>query len=232
MNQAYEGKAKIVYEGAPGEVIIHFKDDATAGNGAKKASITGKGVLNCRITTLLFDYLAQHGIQTHFLEQLNERDLRCVKTKVIPLEVIVRNLAAGSMVRRLGMQRGTVFNEPIVEFSYKQDALGDPLVNDDHACALQIATRDELSRIRQTALQINELLINRFVKVGITLVDFKLEFGRTPDGNILLIDEISPDTCRFWDTEQTSFDKDRFREDSGDLIAGYQTILDLLKERA
>jgi phosphoribosylaminoimidazole-succinocarboxamide synthase len=231
MNQAYEGKAKIVYAGAPGEVIIHFKDDATAGNGAKKASIAGKGVLNCQITTLLFYYLAQHGIQSHFLEQLNERDLRCVKTEVIPLEVIVRNLVAGSMVRRLGMQRGMTFSEPIVEFSYKQDALGDPLVNDDHACALKLATRDELAYIRSTALQINELLIGRFAAVGMTLVDFKLEFGRTPDGKILLIDEISPDTCRFWNADQTSFDKDRFREDSGDLIAGYQTIYDLLKER-
>lgn len=230
MKQIYEGKAKIVYEGDPGEVIIRFKDDATAGNGAKKASIAGKGVLNNQITTLLFTYLAQNGIQTHLLEQVDERDLRCQKTKVIPLEVIVRNIAAGSMVRKYGAKRGLVFSEPIVEYSYKDDALGDPLLNDDHAVALKIATRDELEHIRKEALRINELLIKRFSAIGITLVDFKLEFGKTERGTILLVDELSPDNCRFWDEKQISFDKDRFREDSGDLIAGYETIYSLLKE--
>ena len=230
MNQLYEGKAKIVYEGKPGEVIIHFKDDATAGNGAKKASISGKGVLNNNISNLLFAYLEQHGIVTHLLEQLNERDIRCRKTQVIPLEVIVRNLAAGSMVRRLGMQRGSVFSEPIVEYSYKNDALGDPLLNDDHAVALNLASRDELAYIHKEALKINDLLIQRFERIGMTLVDFKLEFGKTDDGSIILVDELSPDNCRLWDTAQTSFDKDRFREDSGDLIAGYETILTLLQE--
>lgn len=230
MKQLYEGKAKIVYEGEPGEVIIHFKDDATAGNGAKKASISGKGVLNNQISILLFDYLAQQGIATHLLEQLNERDIRCRRVTVIPLEVIVRNLAAGSMVRRLGMQRGAVFAEPIVEFSYKNDALGDPLLNDDHAIALKIASRDELEYIRKEAQKINELLQRRFSRIGMTLVDFKLEFGKTADGTIILVDELSPDNCRLWDAQQTSFDKDRFREDSGDLIAGYETILTLLQD--
>lgn len=230
MKQLYEGKAKIVYEGAPNEVIIRFKDDATAGNGAKKASIAGKGVLNNRITTLLFSYLAEHGIQTHLLEQIDERDIRCQKTQVIPLEVIVRNIAAGSMVRRYGAKRGMVFAQPIVEYSYKNDALGDPLLNNDHIVALGLATREELEYIRGQALRINDLLISRFAKIGMTLVDFKLEFGKNAAGTLLLIDELSPDNCRLWDESQTSYDKDRFREDSGDLIAGYETIYERLKE--
>jgi phosphoribosylaminoimidazole-succinocarboxamide synthase len=229
MKQLYEGKAKIVYEGNPGEVIIHFKDDATAGNGAKKASIKGKGILNNQISTILFSYLAQHGVKNHLIEQINERDIRCVKTQVIALEVIVRNYAAGSMVKRLGMKRGEKFAAPIVEFSYKNDALGDPLINDDHAVALNIATHKDLLFIRNEALQINTLLTERFAHVGMTLVDFKLEFGRTEDARVLLVDEISPDTCRFWNTNQESFDKDRFREDSGDLMAGYETIYTLLQ---
>lgn len=230
MKQLYEGKAKIVYEGEPGEVIIRFKDDATAGNGAKKASIAGKGALNNRITTLLFTYLAENGIQTHLLEQLDEHDLRCRKTHVVPLEVIVRNIAAGSMVRRYGVEKGVVFPQPIVEYSYKNDALGDPLLNDDHAVALGLASSAELAFIRGEALRINELLVKRFAKIGMTLVDFKLEFGRVGDGLLLLVDELSPDNCRLWDEKRTSFDKDRFREDSGDLIAGYETIYSRLKE--
>jgi phosphoribosylaminoimidazole-succinocarboxamide synthase len=232
MRQLYEGKAKIVYEKNPHEVIIHFKDDATAGNGAKKATIAGKGVLNNQISTLLFKYLANNHIATHLIEQVNERDILCKKVDVIPLEVIVRNIASGSIVRRLGITKGKIFTTPTVEFSYKNDALGDPLLNDDHAVALQIASREELNYIKEEALKINELLKNKFADIGMTLVDFKLEFGKSSDGVIYLVDEISPDNCRLWDSHSISFDKDLFREDSGDLIAGYQTIYQLLKENS
>ncbi len=231
MKQLYEGKAKIVYAGDNAdEVIIHFKDDATAGNGAKKASIAGKGVLNNKISTLLFSYLEKNGVETHLLETLNDRDVRCRKVEIIPLEVIVRNIAAGSMVRRLGLSRGEKFSEPTVEYSYKKDELGDPLLNDDHAVALKIATRDELAVIRAAALKVNELLKARFEKIGMTLVDFKLEYGKASDGKIYLVDELSPDNMRLWDENETSFDKDRFREDSGDLISGYEVIYNSLKE--
>ncbi len=231
MKQLYEGKAKIVYEGdSSDEVIIHFKDDATAGNGAKKASIAGKGVLNTSISTLLFSYLEKNGVATHQLEVLNERDVRCRRVDIIPLEVIVRNIAAGSMVRRLGLTRGQKFLEPTVEYSYKKDELGDPLLNDDHAVAIGIASRDELKYIRSAALKVNELLKARFEKIGMTLVDFKLEYGKGSDGKIYLVDELSPDNMRLWDKDETSFDKDRFREDSGDLISGYETIYNALKE--
>lgn len=230
MKQLYEGKAKIIYEGGPEEVLIYFKDDTTAGNGEKKASIAGKGVLNNQISTILLRYLEEHGIQTHLLESVDDRTMRCRKTRVLPLEVIVRNYAAGSMVRRLGMKRGEAFAHPLVEFSYKNDALGDPLINDDHAIALGIATGEELRQIRSEALLINSLLSTRFTSIGITLVDFKIEFGKTSDDQLLLVDEISGDTCRLWNADQLSFDKDLFREDSGDLIAGYETIHRLLKE--
>lgn len=230
MKQLYEGKAKIVFEKNNEQVIIHFKDDATAGNGAKKEIIAKKGILNNHITTILFTYLAQHGVYSHFIEQVNERDILCKKVVVIPLEVIVRNIAAGSISRRLGIPKGTKFETPTVEFSYKNDALGDPLLNDDHAIALKIATKEELEYIKKEALKINELLIKRFASINMSLVDFKLEFGKTSDGSICLVDEISPDNCRIWDSKQTSFDKDRFREDSGDLISGYETIYQLLKE--
>jgi len=231
MKQLYEGKAKIVYQG-PGtdEVTIHFKDDATAGNGAKKASIEGKGVLNNQISTLLFTYLERNGVATHLLETLNERDIRCRKVTIFPLEVIVRNRAAGSMVRRLGLARGKLFAEPTVEYSYKKDELGDPLLNDDHAVALNIATREELAYIREAALKVNDLLKARFAEIGITLVDFKLEYGKASDGTIYLVDELSPDNMRLWDQDEVSFDKDRFREDSGDLISGYRAIYRALKE--
>ncbi len=191
MKQLYEGKAKIVFEKNPQEVIIHFKDDATAGNGAKKATITGKGVLNNQISTILFTYLADNGIPTHLIEQVNDRDILCKKVDVIPLEVIVRNIAAGSIVRRLGITKGEVFTTPTVEFSYKKDALGDPLLNDDHAIVLNIATQQELNYIKQEALKINELLMKKFHQIDMTLVDFKLEFGKTSDGAICLVDEIS-----------------------------------------
>ncbi len=231
MKQLYEGKAKIVYQGSGAdEVIIHFKDDATAGNGAKKASIAGKGVLNRQISTLLFTYLEQSGVATHLLETLNERDIRCRKVTIFPLEVIVRNRAAGSMVRNLGFVRGALFVQPTVEYSYKKDELGDPLLNDDHAVALNIATREELAYIREAALRVNDLLKARFAEIGITLVDFKLEYGKASDGTIYLVDELSPDNMRLWDQDEVSFDKDRFREDSGDLISGYQAIYRALKE--
>jgi phosphoribosylaminoimidazole-succinocarboxamide synthase len=230
MEQIYEGKAKLVFASGEGEVTIRFKDDATAGNGLKKASIGGKGILNNRMTTILFEYLEGNGVPTHFIEQVDERDLRCTRTTVIPLEVIVRNIAAGSLVKRLGIERGTVLDPPTVEYSYKNDALGDPLLNDDHIVALGIASKDELAHIRKQALLVNELLLLRFATIGMKLVDFKLEFGKTKEGTILLVDEISGDNCRLWNKEGTSFDKDRFREDSGDLIEGYNTILRLLEE--
>lgn len=229
MKQIYEGKAKIVYEGNPGEVVLYYKDDTTAGNGAKRESLPGKGILNNQISTILFDYLASHGVRTHLIEQVDERTCRCTRTQVIPLEVIVRNVAAGSIVRRLGFERGASFSTPIVEFSYKNDALGDPLLNDDHIQALHAASTSELAHIRSEALCINSLLIERFARIGLTLVDFKLEFGRTHDKQILLVDEISGDNCRLWDAHLTSFDKDLFREDSGDLIASYTTLYELLK---
>ncbi len=228
MKQLYVGKAKIVYEKNSEQVIIHFKDDATAGNGVKKETISGKGVLNNNISTLLFEYLKENGIQTHFIEKVNERDILCKKVTVIPLEVIVRNIAAGSIVRRLGFPKGEIFSTPTVEFSYKNDALGDPLLNDDHARALKIASQPELDYIKKEALKINQLLLKKFNLINMTLVDFKLEFGKTIDGNIILVDEISPDNCRLWDSNHISFDKDLFREDTGDLITGYQTIYQLL----
>ncbi|MDC7245986.1 MAG: phosphoribosylaminoimidazolesuccinocarboxamide synthase [Sphaerochaetaceae bacterium] len=230
MKQLYQGKAKIVYEKSPQEVVIHFTDGATAGNGAKKATIEGKGVLNSRISNLLFEYLGENGVVTHFIKQLNDRDTLCRKVTIIPLEVIVRNIASGSIVRRLGIEKGTVFDQPTVEFSYKNDDLGDPLLNDDHAVALKIATREELDHIKREALKINDLLKSRFYSIAMTLVDFKLEFGKDDEGVIRLADEISPDNCRLWNNENISFDKDLFREDSGDLIEGYEAVYHLLEE--
>ncbi len=222
----YEGKAKKVYATEdPDAVIVSYKDDATALDGLKRGTITGKGVINNQMTNHLMRKLSAAGIPTHYLEELNERETAVRKVDIVPLEVIVRNISAGHFSSRYGVEEGLVFSEPIVEFSYKNDELHDPLVNDDHAVALSLASRAEINTIRTYALQINELLKKILLDVGVTLVDFKLEFGRTSDGTIVLADEISPDTCRFWDTKTgEKLDKDRFRRDLGKVEDAYQEM--------
>ena len=222
----YEGKAKKVYATEdPDVVIVSYKDDATALDGLKRGTIAGKGVINNQMTNHLMRKLSAAGIPTHYLEELNERETAVRKVDIVPLEVIVRNISAGHFSSRYGVEEGLVFSEPIVEFSYKNDELHDPLVNDDHAVALNLASRGEISTIRSYALQINELLKRILLDVGVTLVDFKLEFGRTSDGSIVLADEISPDTCRFWDTKTgEKLDKDRFRRDLGNVEDAYQEM--------
>ena len=223
----YEGKAKQVYETAnPEEYVIHYKDDATAGNGAKHDQFEGKGVLNNTISCIIFDMLEEAGIKTHMIKKINERDILVRKVTIFPLEVIVRNITTGSFCRRLGAPEGIVLDEPIFELSYKNDEYGDPLINDDHAVALKLATREELTYIRETTLKINELLKAFFLSLNLKLVDFKIEFGKTSDGEILLADEISPDSCRLWDVETNQkYDKDVFRQDIGDLIETYKADL-------
>ena len=205
-------------------VIVSYKDDATAFNGIKKGQIKDKGIVNNICSNHLFRLLASKGIPTHYVEQINERETYVKKVQIVPLEVIVRNIAAGSMSKRLGIAEGTVLKKPVVEFSYKDDALGDPLINDDHALALGAATEDELATIKALALKVNDILKEYFAEIGVTLVDFKLEFGRYK-GGIVLADEISPDTCRFWDSKTgEKLDKDRFRRDLDDVDKGYREI--------
>ena len=222
----YEGKAKQVFAtDDPEKVIIHYKDAATAGNGAKKADIDNKGVLNNTITTVIFNRLKEAGVPTHHIETLNDRDQLCRKVEIVPLEVIVRNVIAGSMAKRLGIEEGTPAPNTIFEICYKEDALGDPLINDHHAVALGAATYDELNEIYAMTGKINEELKKFFAAAGIRLIDFKIEFGRTSDGKIILADEISPDTCRLWDVETNEkLDKDRFRRDMGKVIEAYEEI--------
>ncbi len=227
----YEGKAKILYDMGLNRVKIYNKDDATAFNGVKKDVLVDKGVYNNKISSIIYKYLEDNGVATHFIEQISDREQICKKVNIIPLEVIVRNLAAGSMAKKLGISEGKELVCPIFELSYKDDALGDPFINDDYAVALGIVTKDELLDIRKKALKINELLKILFSEKGITLVDFKIEFGKDSDGNIILADEISPDTCRFWENETNEkFDKDRFRRDLSDVMKGYVSILRLLEE--
>jgi phosphoribosylaminoimidazole-succinocarboxamide synthase len=228
----YEGKAKQLYTTEDDtKLIIHYKDDATAFNGVKKASIEHKGELNNAITTLIFKQLIQAGIPTHYIETLNERDQLCHKVDIIPLEVIVRNIIAGSMAKRLAIIEGTVAPRPIYELCYKNDDLGDPLINEDHALALNVVREDALAEIKRLTLRINEELKKLFDSINIKLVDFKLEFGKLPDGTIVLADEISPDTCRLWDKDTNQkLDKDRFRRDLGQVEDAYQEILKRLKE--
>ena len=223
----YEGKAKQVYETEnPNEYIIHYKDDATAGNGVKHDQFEGKGVLNNTISCSIFDMLEEAGIKTHMIEKINDRDIRVKKVEIFPLEVIIRNITTGSFCKRLGAPEGIVLDEPIFEMSYKNDEYGDPLINDDHAVALKLATREELDYIRKTTLKINELLKEFFLSMNLKLVDFKIEFGKTADGEILLADEISPDSCRLWDVDTNQkYDKDVFRQDIGDLIETYKAVL-------
>ena len=226
----YEGKAKKVYAtDNADEIIVYYKDDATAFNGEKKGSIKDKGVMNNEITSLLFKMLEKNGIKTHFIEKLNDREQLCQKVKIFPLEVIVRNLIAGSMAKRLGIEEGTVPPNTIFEICYKNDEYGDPLINDHHAVALKLATYDELKYIYEVTSKVNNLLKDALDKIGITLVDFKVEFGKNSKGEILLADEITPDTCRFWDKETgKKLDKDRFRRDLGSIEEAYIEVLNRL----
>ena len=225
--QLYEGKAKKVYAtNDENLVIVSYKDDATAFNGLKKGTISGKGVINNRMSNMLMQMLEKNGVPTHFVEELSERDTVVKKVSIVPLEVIIRNISAGSFSKRYGVEEGIVFDEPTIEFSYKNDDLGDPLINEYHARALKLATREEIETIKSMAFKVNELLKERFAKMNITLVDFKLEFGRLKDGTIVLADEISPDTCRFWDsTTHEKLDKDRFRRDLGGVEDAYNEVM-------
>jgi phosphoribosylaminoimidazole-succinocarboxamide synthase len=224
----YEGKAKQVYavDGAEDRVIIHYKDDATAFNGEKKGRIEDKGALNNKIASRLFELLEQSGVPVHFIARLNERDMLCKKVRIIPLEVIIRNVAAGSMAKRLGLEEGTALATTVFELSYKDDALGDPLINEYHAAAIGASTFEEIETIKGLAFRINEILSAFFLKRGVRLIDFKLEFGKTAAGDLVLADEISPDTCRFWDAaSHEKLDKDRFRRDLGNVKEAYLEIL-------
>ena len=225
--QLYEGKAKKVYAtNDENLVIVSYKDDATAFNGLKKGTISGKGVINNRMSNMLMQMLEKNGVPTHFVEELSERDTAVKKVSIVPLEVIIRNISAGSFSKRYGVEEGIVFDEPTIEFSYKNDDLGDPLINEYHARALKLATREEIETIKSMAFKVNELLKERFARMNITLVDFKLEFGRLKDGTIVLADEISPDTCRFWDsTTHEKLDKDRFRRDLGGVEDAYNEVM-------
>lgn len=231
LNQLYEGKAKKIYAtDVEDEVVIYYKDDATAFNGEKKATINEKGILNNEITTILFELLAEKGVKSHFIKKLNDREQLCKKVSIVPLEVIVRNVAAGSMAKRYGLEEGTELKTTVLELSYKNDDLGDPLMNDYHAMAMGIITREELDHIYAQALKVNEVLKEFYAKQNIRLIDFKIEFGRYND-EIILADEISPDTCRFWDmTTGEKLDKDRFRRELGDLVEGYKELLNRMKK--
>ncbi len=227
----YEGKAKILYlTDEPDKVIAYYKDDATAFDAIKKATIKGKGELNNTIASYLFEYLNKNGIPTHFIKKLSDREMLLYKVEIIPVEVVVRNIAAGSIVKRLGIPEKTEFNPPLVEFYLKNDELHDPIICEQHIYAMNLATPEEVKEMREIALKVNELLKDFMKENGIILVDFKLEFGRK-DGKVILADEISPDTCRFWDAKTgEKLDKDRFRFDLGDLIEGYKKVLNRFKK--
>lgn len=225
--QLYEGKAKKVYATTDENLcIVSYKDDATAFNGLKKGTIMGKGAINNRVTNFLMQMLEKEGIPTHFVEELSDRETVVKKVSIVPLEVIVRNIAAGSLAKRLGLEEGYKMKKTVLEFSYKDDDLGDPMVNDYHILAMEYATEEELDIIKAYALKINEILSAYLKDANIELIDFKLEFGKTADGTIVLADEISPDTCRFWDTvTHEKLDKDRFRRDLGGVEDAYQEVL-------
>jgi phosphoribosylaminoimidazole-succinocarboxamide synthase len=223
----YEGKAKKVWTTSDHDlVIVDYKDDATAFNGVKKGTIAGKGVVNNSMSDLMFAMLEKRGIRTHFVEKLSERETLCRRVSIVPLEVIVRNITAGSMAKRLKLEEGIVLPHPVQELSWKDDEKGDPLINDYYALALELSTEEELLEIHRIAGEVNRLMKDFFDRLGITLVDFKLEFGKTADGELLLADEISPDTCRFWDKKTgKKLDKDRFRRDLGDVEDAYTEML-------
>jgi phosphoribosylaminoimidazole-succinocarboxamide synthase len=226
----YEGKAKRIYATVEEEVVwVEYKNSATAFNGEKKADIEGKGVLNNKITSLLFSKLQEQGIESHFMEKISDHEQLVKRVDIIPLEVVVRNVAAGSLSKRIGLDEGTPLKQTIVEFYYKNDDLGDPLLTDEHIDLLQLATQDERQELKQKALQVNDFLKTLFDDIGVRLIDFKLEFGKDSEGHILLGDEISPDTCRLWDKETNQkLDKDVFRRDLGSLTDVYQIILERL----
>ena len=226
-NQLYEGKAKKVFAtDDPALVIVSYKDDATALDGLKKGTIAGKGVVNNKMSDFLFALLEKNGIPTHFVEELNDREALVRKVSIVPLEVIIRNISAGSFAKRYGVEEGIVFAEPTIEFSYKNDELHDPLINSYHALALGLATKDKIETIKSMAFRVNDILREYFLRLNVKLVDFKLEFGRLPDGRIVLADEISPDTCRFWDAVTgEKLDKDRFRRDMGGVEGAYQEMM-------
>lgn len=228
----YEGKAKKIFlTDNENEVIVYYKDDATAFNGEKKGTIDEKGIMNNQITTIIFEYLAAHGVKTHYLKTLSDREQLVKKVEIIPLEVIVRNVAAGSFSKRLGVPEGTELNTTIFEICYKNDALGDPLINDSHAVAIGLATFEELKEIYGVTATINDLLKEFFQKIGLILVDFKIEFGKDAQGNILLADEISPDTCRLWDAiTREKMDKDRFRRNLDNVKGAYEEVINRMKK--
>ena len=227
MEQLYEGKAKKVYSTENPELyIVSYKDDATAFNGEKKGTIVGKGSINNRMTNMLMQVLEKKGVPTHFVEEINDRETVVKKVSIVPLEVIIRNISAGSFAKRFGVEEGIVFEEPTIEFSYKNDELGDPLMNAYHAIALKLATRDEIETIKKMAFTVNDTLKEYFLGLNIKLGDFKIEFGRLSDGTIVLADEISPDTCRLWDKDTNEkLDKDRFRRDLGGTEEAYQEVM-------
>ena len=226
MQQLYEGKAKKVFAtDDPEQYIVSYKDDATAFNGQKKGTITGKGAINNRVSNYLMFGLEQAGIPTHLIREINDRETLVRKVTIVPLEVIVRNIAAGSLSKRLGLEEGTVLSAPVLEYCYKNDELGDPMVNEYHIRALGFASDDEIKTIADLAFRINAWLHKKFQSIGVTLVDFKIEFGRTSDGQIILADEISPDTCRLWDSATgKKLDKDRFRRDLGGVEDAYEEL--------
>lgn len=230
--QLYEGKAKKVFAtDDPELLIVAYKDDATAFNGLKKGTIVGKGVINNKMSNRLMAMLEKNGIPTHYVRELSDRETLVKKVSIVPLEVIVRNISAGSFAKHYGVEEGIVFEQPTVEYSYKNDALGDPLLNTSHALALKLATAQEIETIRTYALRVDELLKAFWKTCGVTLVDFKLEFGRLSDGTIVLADEISPDTCRLWDAATgEKLDKDRFRRDLGGVEEAYAEIMHRLEE--
>ena len=223
----YEGKAKKVFATDDENVLlVDYKDDATAFNGLKKGTISGKGEINNRVTNYMMKLLEKEGVKTHFIEEISDRETLVKRVSIVPLEVIIRNISAGSFAKRYGTEEGIVFDEPTIEFSYKNDDLGDPLINSYHAIALKLATKEEIEKIKAMAFKVNEVMKEFFSGIGIDLVDFKLEFGRLSDGEIVLADEISPDTCRFWDSKtHEKLDKDRFRRDLGNVEDAYNEMM-------
>ena len=227
LQQLYEGKAKKVFAtDDPEKLIVEYKDDATAFNGLKKGTIKGKGVINNQMSNRLMAYLEKQGVPTHYVQEINERETIVKKVSIVPLEVIVRNISAGSFAKHYGVEEGIVFDQPTIEFSYKNDELGDPLLNHYHALALKLATAEEIATIEKYAFKVNDVLKAFWLSAGVTLVDFKLEFGRLSDGTIVLADEISPDTSRLWDVKtHEKLDKDRFRRDLGGVEEAYAEIM-------
>lgn len=232
MKLLYEGKAKQLFECEnKDEIYVHYKDSATAFNGEKKEEFDNKGVLNNTITSFIFEYLTKNGVENHFIKKVNDTDQICKHVSIIPLEVITRNIVAGSMAKKYGLEEGRVLAKPVFELSYKNDDLGDPLLNDDHAIALEIVTEEELNYIKNETSKINRLLQELFLKANLILVDFKIEFGKTSDGKIILSDEISPDTCRLWDKDtMKKLDKDRFRRNLGSVMEAYEEVLGRLND--